>query len=128
MENTAPLDDDEYDAASSLLLLSESNGGFCNPTISTHEEASTIKIETQKRASPGTPLALDDHTTADKGKAAAVAVDTEDLQCSICHETFATWQALRNHFDQSKLAGKPSTSANGGASTCDVDLNLPPPE
>lgn len=109
-----PPQDEEYDAASSLLLLSESGGGFCNSTAAnqtiTPEQASSIKIETQKRG-----------MTVHKGKAAARV-----HECSVCHEIFGTGKALgghmRKHLDTSKLA---STSASTGPIT---DFNRPPPE
>ncbi|KAG6414966.1 hypothetical protein SASPL_122364 [Salvia splendens] len=85
--------DDEYDAALSLLLLSESGGGFCNSTTGAADPKISppkpiqeitpspliIKIKRPKTASPDTPL------------------PPPAYACSMCGKVFPCSQALGGH-------------------------------
>ncbi|XP_047964784.1 zinc finger protein ZAT10-like [Salvia hispanica] len=126
--------DDEYDAALSLVLLSES-AEPPKPNQETPRTPLIIKIKRPKTASPDTPLpppsyacsqALGGHMTLHR------ANKEKDHVCLVCHEAFDSGQALgghkRKHFDKSKLARK---GASGSGATARpilmFDLNLPAP-
>ncbi|KAG6417473.1 hypothetical protein SASPL_119653 [Salvia splendens] len=130
--------DDEYDAALSLLLLSESGGGFCNSTTAepkisppkpnqeTPPSAATrspliIKIKRKETASPDTLLR--------PPPAYACSMVHE---CLVCHEAFDSGQALgghkrKKHFDKSKLARKGGGSASGSGRAA-LTTEAPPPD